>query len=459
MRRVGLVLVSSLFVFAAACGGSSGTKPDGGGGSGGHAGSTAGTGGGSAGSTAGTGGGSAGSTAGTGGGAGSTAGASGSTAGASGSTAGSAGTDAGTDATTDAGDGGLSAVATRGQYLVLNVLGCSGCHTPKLAGGAADTTKLLSGIDCFAKDTASGGCLGSANLTNDATGIKNLTDQQVKDAFTKGTYPGGDAGTQYLFSNMPYYQFANLSAADADAIVAYLRALPPIAHAAAANGGPYATRPTAAQWAAVPLASYPNAATPDAGAGSDAAATDAAADAPVDAPAADAPAADAAATTDAAATPSAASLANGRYLASLVCSTCHTVNATVADGGAPDPLILEATKLFQGGKEFNTSIMVPADGGADAGADAGDGGTDAATTVTIMKKIQSANLTPDTTGLKAWTPAQIVTAIKTGKDEGGRTICSPMRPFPGITDSDALDIANYLKAIPPITNAITATCE
>jgi cytochrome c len=71
----------------------------------------------------------------------------------------------------------------------------------------------------------------------------------------------------------------------------------------------------------------------------------------------------------------------------------------------------------------------------------------------------SANLTPDMTGLKDWTPAQIVTAIKMAKDEAGRTICTPMRSLPNITDQDALDIANYLKAILPVANAITETCE
>jgi cytochrome c553 len=61
--------------------------------------------------------------------------------------------------------------------------------------------------------------------------------------------------------------------------------------------------------------------------------------------------------------------------------------------------------------------------------------------------------------LQGWTVQQIVTAIKAGKDEAGRSICSPMRPFPGLTDQDATDIATYLKAIPPVANALTETCE
>ena len=79
--------------------------------------------------------------------------------------------------------------------------------------------------------------------------------------------------------------------------------------------------------------------------------------------------------------------------------------------------------------------------------------------MTISKMIQSSNLTPDTTGLGSWTVQQIVTAIKMGKDENGRSICSPMRSYPTLKDEDATDIANYLKAIPPVSHAITMTCE
>lgn len=53
-----------------------------------------------------------------------------------------------------------------------------------------------------------------------------------------------------------------------------------------------------------------------------------------------------------------------------------------------------------------------------------------------------------------------MTAIKAGKDEAGRTICSPMRSLPSITNQDATDIANYLLGIPAVANPnITETCE
>jgi mono/diheme cytochrome c family protein len=305
----------------------------------------------------------------------------------------------GAGATSEAGsEAGLSGPAARGQYLVRNVLGCVSCHTPQLAGGGGvDNSKFLAGNDCFAKDSA-GGCLASANLTNDETGLKSLSDTQIKDAIRKGLdpEPSADGGVQYLFAQMPYYQFANLSDDDANAIVAYLRTVPAVAHEAK-NTGTFTTQPASPQWAPVAPSALPNAVALDGGA---------------------------------------ASVANGKYLATLACVTCHTVNTS-----ATAPLQLDATRAFQGGKKYNTTIAGP------------DGGS-------MTKEIQSSNLTPDTTGLKGWTAAQIVTAIKAGQDEAGRTICSPMRPLPNISTPDATDIANYLLGLPAEPNpSITETCE
>ncbi len=410
MRRLELCLLVSGVLAFSACGGSDNPSKDGGAGKGGHGG------GGSGG--AGTGGGGNGG-AGTGGSGG-------------GGTGGTAGMDAGVDVTptTDAPVGDvasdlasdlasgethdgptdgvpLSAAAMRGQYLV-GVLGCAGCHTANLAGKAT-----------FATDTATNGALASANLTPDATGIKNLTDQQVIDAFTKGIYPGAtDAGTQYLFANMPYYQFATLTTADATDIVAYLRSVAPVS-LMAVDTGLFATRPTAAQWTLNTLAGLPNAATPDGG-------VDGGADAAV------------------------ASTSNGKYLASLVCATCHTVNTAATT----PPFALDETKGYQGRKIVNITQTVPVDGGADGG-DAGDAG-DAATTTMVTESIESANLTPDVTGLAGWTAPQISTAITTAKDKLSRQICG-MRAN-SMTALDATDIANYLQAIPAVANTPTPTC-
>jgi hypothetical protein len=290
----------------------------------------------------------------------------------------------------------LTTQQTRGQYLVNGVLGCQGCHAAQ-----------LSGVDCFVKTApatagtagvggngaagagGAGGagvmpCLSSANLTNDASGIKNLTDQQVKDAFTKGMDP--DATGKFLFATMPYYQFGTLSSDDADAIVAYLRTVPGVSHTVQANTAPYDVQPSSPEWAAVDPTALPAAG-------------------------------------------SATGAANGKYLATLACATCHTVTVSGAN-----PLHIDATKAFQGGKVVNATVN----------------GT--------SKSVQTWNLTPDATGIMGWTAAQVATAITTDKDNTGATICG-MRALANMTSSDATDIGSYLLGIPAVANTITMTCQ
>jgi mono/diheme cytochrome c family protein len=65
------------------------------------------------------------------------------------------------------------------------------------------------------------------------------------------------------------------------------------------------------------------------------------------------------------------------------------------------------------------------------------------------------NLTPDPgTGIAAWSEADIVTAIRTGKRPDGTAIQPPM-PWPDfshLTDEDAMALAAYLKSLPPVTH-------
>jgi mono/diheme cytochrome c family protein len=357
---------------AAGTGGGAGTGGQGG--QGGQGGSTAGTGGGAG--AAGHGGGSAG----TGGAGGGTAGAGGSAgaAGTGGSVGGSGGATAGTGGGAGAGGTGgvaVDPVVARGQYLVTNVLGCAGCHTPQ--GGA-----LLSGTDCFVKSGTTG-CLSSANLTNDPSGLMNFTDQQIKDAFRKGIDPADS--TKFLFANMPYYQFGTLTDTDASAIVAYLRTVPGVSHTVQAPTAPFDVQPAAAEWAAVDPTALPSAG-------------------------------------------SAAGPANGKYLATLACATCHTVNA------AGTPTHIDAAKAFQGGKIVTTTV---------SGA---------------SKMVQTSNLTPDATGLMTWNVSQVAAAITTAKDKNGTAICG-MRALANMTASDAIDIGTYLLSIPAVANTITMTCQ
>jgi hypothetical protein len=68
------------------------------------------------------------------------------------------------------------------------------------------------------------------------------------------------------------------------------------------------------------------------------------------------------------------------------------------------------------------------------------------------------NVTPDkTTGLGAWTMADIAKAIKTGRTPDGRILSSAMpwrTQFSAMTDEDAGAIALYLQSLPAIRNAV-----
>lgn len=71
----------------------------------------------------------------------------------------------------------------------------------------------------------------------------------------------------------------------------------------------------------------------------------------------------------------------------------------------------------------------------------------------------AANLTPDVTGLKSWTPETFIQAMRTGKHAGvGRDILPPMpwMDYALMTDEDLRAVFAYLRSIPPISNAVPA---
>jgi mono/diheme cytochrome c family protein len=118
--------------------------------------------------------------------------------------------DAGTDG--EAPDAALDPVlVARGSYLVNAVALCGGCHTDR-----SKPNDILGGNATFRTG------LPAPNLTSDATGLGSWTDDQIKKAFMTGIDDEGDA----LSPVMPYQLFHNLTDADANAIVAYLRSLP-----------------------------------------------------------------------------------------------------------------------------------------------------------------------------------------------------------------------------------------
>ena len=106
-----------------------------------------------------------------------------------------------------------------GRYLAGPVGHCIVCHTPMDDKGQSEfKTKLGAGGVRF---PGPWGVSVSANIT--PTGLKKYSDAQIKAMFTTGVRPDGSKLKPPM--GMPYY--ANISAADQDAIVAYLRSLPP----------------------------------------------------------------------------------------------------------------------------------------------------------------------------------------------------------------------------------------
>ena len=71
----------------------------------------------------------------------------------------------------------------------------------------------------------------------------------------------------------------------------------------------------------------------------------------------------------------------------------------------------------------------------------------------------AANLTPDDTGIGAWSFENFKTAIRKGKykgQEGGRSLLPPMpwTMYRHMTDDDLKSIFTYLKSLPKINNLV-----
>lgn len=112
----------------------------------------------------------------------------------------------------------------RGRYLV-NAMQCPLCHTPISAETGAYATEffLAGGMRVSAYPW---GVWYSRNLTGDAaTGLGRWTEAEIVDAITRGV---GRHGRWLDPMAMPWPWFSRLRAADAQAIAAYLKSLPPV---------------------------------------------------------------------------------------------------------------------------------------------------------------------------------------------------------------------------------------
>jgi hypothetical protein len=286
-------------------------------------------------------------------------------------------------------DTSVDSPVERGQYIVDHVAVCQDCHTPRDEAGAPIAAQYLAGAECFAQ-LPNDSCLNTRNLTNHETGLLNRSDAEIKRMIRDGIRPAA-TGDEPLSPVMPYYIFHNMSDADLDAVVAYLRTVPAVDHAIPRSGIEFdvqaAANPLDPSRIPLPMSGY------------------------VDGAAA----------------------LRGRYLSSQVgvCLECHTRHLM------DDPNVLDYSAIFAGGEEFQIGLpVVPV----------------------------SSNLTSDPeTGLGDWTVDDIVRVIKEGTDKDNEGICppmpvGPMGPFAGLTAEDALDIAHYIKSLPPVPNAIDDMC-
>jgi mono/diheme cytochrome c family protein len=124
----------------------------------------------------------------------------------------------------------------RGDYLFNNVLGCPVCHSERNFDlfGAPPVPPFGGGRKCMAAGekppglAEAGGMPGTLcfrNISSDKqTGVGEWTDGEILRAVREGIHRDGKG----LFPMMPYFIYRNLSDADAAAVVAYVRTVPPV---------------------------------------------------------------------------------------------------------------------------------------------------------------------------------------------------------------------------------------
>jgi mono/diheme cytochrome c family protein len=129
-----------------------------------------------------------------------------------------------------AGTARADAPLERGRYLVNTILACGNCHTPKSADGLPIPGQELAGGGLSFTTPAFNAT--AANITPDRdTGIGSWSDDEIKRALTQGVRPpNARFGGSPLAAVMPASFYKAMLPGDLDAIVAYLRSLPPVRH-------------------------------------------------------------------------------------------------------------------------------------------------------------------------------------------------------------------------------------
>ena len=113
------------------------------------------------------------------------------------------------------------ATAEYGGYLAMNVAHCMECHTPMGERGPMYEAHLGQGGFEFAGPW---GVSVAPNLTSHPDGLADYSDAEVRAMIVEGHRPDGSP----MLPPMPYGYLARMTPEDLDAVVLYLRALPPL---------------------------------------------------------------------------------------------------------------------------------------------------------------------------------------------------------------------------------------
>jgi len=109
-------------------------------------------------------------------------------------------------------------VLNRGRYLATALGHCGECHTPRNFLGAPKKSRFLGGAK-FGEGTA------AANLT--PTRLGKQGDKELKDFLRTAMTPDGDVAAASM-GEVVQNTTSQLTPQDLDALVAYLRSLPPL---------------------------------------------------------------------------------------------------------------------------------------------------------------------------------------------------------------------------------------
>ena len=121
------------------------------------------------------------------------------------------------------GQGQAESLLERGTYLMNSIVACGNCHTPQGPDGPLPGMELAGGL--VIEDPAF--TVHTPNITPDPeTGIGSWTDDQIIAAIREGRRPDG----RIIGPPMPIGLYRQMSDRDVQAVVAYLRQVPPVHH-------------------------------------------------------------------------------------------------------------------------------------------------------------------------------------------------------------------------------------